>query len=123
MTATYDTGTDVGKVRLYIQDTDVSPESDAIFTDEEIQVFLTEEGSVKSAAALGLETIASDKARLSMMLKSLNYGEDTRGASRELLERAQRLRETETAAFGWAEQSLTDQNVIDAVINRALRGQ
>ena len=58
-----------------------------------------------------------------MMLKSLNYGEDTRGASRELLGRAQRLRETETAAFGWAEQSLTDQNVIDAVINRALRGQ
>ena len=40
MTATYNTGTDIGKVRLYIQDTDGSPASDAMSTDDQIQAFL-----------------------------------------------------------------------------------
>lgn len=40
MSADYDLGTDVGKVRLITGDTDVTPESDAVFTNEEITYFL-----------------------------------------------------------------------------------
>ena len=41
MSANYDLSTNVGKVRLIIGDTDVHPETDAVFTDEEIGYFLT----------------------------------------------------------------------------------
>jgi len=40
MSANYDLATNVGKVRLIVGDTDVIPESDAVFTDEEITYFL-----------------------------------------------------------------------------------
>ncbi len=56
MAATYDLTTNVGKVRLIIGDTDVHPESDAIFTDAEINHFLTVNGSdIDLAAADALE--------------------------------------------------------------------
>ncbi len=49
--------TDIGKVRLQIPDIDENP----LFTDEEIQVFLDiEDGDIKGALALALETIAGD---------------------------------------------------------------
>jgi len=40
MTATYDITTAVGQVRLKIGDTDVTPATDAVFTDEELTYFL-----------------------------------------------------------------------------------
>jgi len=49
--STYDPSTNVGKVRLFIQDTD---ESKAKFNDAEINVFITEAGSSKLRAAAGL---------------------------------------------------------------------
>ena len=44
-TYTYDITTAVGKVRLKIGDTDVSPSTDAVFTDEELTYFLTNNSS------------------------------------------------------------------------------
>ena len=56
MTATYDLATNVGKVRLVIGDTDVTPATDAVFTDEELTYFLTENGNnINLAAADALE--------------------------------------------------------------------
>jgi len=57
MAATYDLATDIGKVRLLIDDTDIA---DAHFTDEEITAFLTmASDSVNLAAAIALESWAS----------------------------------------------------------------
>lgn len=56
MAANYDLTTNVGKVRLIIGDTDVDPESDAVFTDAELDYFLTENSNnINLAAADALE--------------------------------------------------------------------
>ena len=61
MTATYDLTTSIGKVRLKIFDKDVTPATDAHFTDEELQVFLDEaEGDILIASALALEAWAAE---------------------------------------------------------------
>ena len=59
MTAIYDVTTDIGKVRLLIGDTDVTPATDAHFTDEEIQAMLTMYGDVLLAASYLLESWAA----------------------------------------------------------------
>lgn len=122
MAATYDVSTDIGKIRLFIGDTDVDPESDAIFTDEELQVFLDLEGSVRSAAAAAIEALANDKARTAKMLKTLNFQKDDRTAAATMLATAERLRETDVQ-FGVAEQSITDAATADLMLNKALREQ
>ncbi|MDD4986146.1 MAG: hypothetical protein PHQ43_10235 [Dehalococcoidales bacterium] len=58
MTASYDLATDIGQIRLLIGDTDVVPATDAHFTDEELQVFLTLGGGVYMAAAMALKAWA-----------------------------------------------------------------
>ncbi len=55
MAFTYDITTDIGKVRLLIGDTDITPTTDAQFSDEEIQVFIDMGGSVLMGAAKALE--------------------------------------------------------------------
>jgi len=72
MTATYDIATDIGKVRLLIGDTDVTPATDAHFTDEEIQAFLTLYGDVLMAASYLLESWA---ASLAGAMKSEHIGD------------------------------------------------
>src|SRR3569623_1873937 len=61
MPAQIDPDTDIGKVRLLISHVD---QSALIFTDQEINGFLTLEGGVKLAAAQALDTIASNEALL-----------------------------------------------------------
>jgi len=58
-TWTYDPTNDIGKVRLLIGDTDITPTSDAHFTDEEIQAMLTLYGDVLLAASYLLESWAA----------------------------------------------------------------
>ena len=54
--ATYDLTNNVGKVRLVIGDTDVDPDSDAVFMDAEITYFLTvNSNNINLAAADALE--------------------------------------------------------------------
>lgn len=56
MTVTYDITNDVGKIRLIIGDKTILS---AQFTDEELQYFLTAEGSINLAAAGALEAWAA----------------------------------------------------------------
>jgi len=61
MAHTYDLTTDIGKVRLYIGDRDITPTTDAQFSDEEIQVFLDKAGSsILLASSFALEAWASN---------------------------------------------------------------
>jgi len=95
-TATYDLSTDIGKLRLEIGDTDVTPSTDAIFLDAELQVFLNRVNSsavdtgMESVAAAGyaLMAIAANQARLGKMVRTLNFTKDTRTVARELVEQA-----------------------------------
>jgi len=62
MATTYNTGNNIGKVRLYANDTNVS---NAAFTDEELQVFIdaAPSNNLRIAAAWALRTLAFDTAR------------------------------------------------------------
>ena len=89
MAFTYDPTTDRGKVRLIVPD---RVDTGHVFTDAEIDTFLTMEVDVRRSAALALETIASDEA---MVLKVIKLGDlSTNGAqlSEALLKRAAALR-------------------------------
>ena len=91
MTATYVAGTSIGRVRLLITDTNTA---DAIFTDEEINDFLSMEGdSVLYAAAMALETIGTSEALTSKVIRLLDLSTDGRAVSAELRARAATLRE------------------------------
>ena len=59
MAYTYDITTEIGQVRRLINDTDITPTTDAEFSDEEIQFFLDLGGSVLMAAAKALESSAA----------------------------------------------------------------
>ncbi len=61
---------DVEKVRLRIGDTDVSGSATtAVFSDEEIQYFVTSAGSVLKAAIMALRTVLASKALLAKRAK------------------------------------------------------
>lgn len=109
MSATYNVSTDIGKVRLLIPDRVLT---DAVFQDDEISAFLSMEGdSVHRAAALGLETIASDTAATLRVTNLLGfYNVDGARASDALLKRAAELRKQADAQdaregdlFDWAD--------------------
>lgn len=81
--------TNLGRVRLLINDTDEEP----VFSDEEIEVFLTLEGqSVKLAAAQALDTIADDEALTSKVIKSQDLSTDGPSVAAGLRARATSLR-------------------------------
>lgn len=61
MTATYDLTTDVGRLRLAIGDTDTA---NAMFSDEELQVFITAAGSWEQAALMAVDGLIAKYAQL-----------------------------------------------------------
>lgn len=82
--------TDLGKVRLLIPDTD---ESNQLFSDAQITAFLTMEGGiVKKAAAAALETIASNEAMVSKVIRAQDLSTDGAKVAAELRARAAELR-------------------------------
>lgn len=90
MAFTYDVTSDAGQVRLLATDTD---EAEPLFSDAEISAFLTLEGSsVRRAAALALETIASQQALLLKVIRRLDVETDGAKVSDSLLKRADKLR-------------------------------
>lgn len=104
MAFTYDTNTDVGRVRLLTFD---SSATSYTFEDAEIATFLAlEESSVKRAAALALETIASNEAMTLKVMRLLDLQTDGARTSDALLKRAAELRKQadreEMAASGGA---------------------
>ena len=89
-TFTYDPSDgSVGRVRLLIGDTDTA---DAVYSDEEIAVFIAVESTINTAAALALETIASSVAMVVGKKSFLNNFEDGVSVSVELLKRGALLR-------------------------------
>lgn len=90
MAFTFDVATARGQVRLLIPD---RAAADPLFQDDEIDALLTLEGSsVRLAAALGLETLASDNAQTLKVIRLLDLTTDGAKTSDALLKRAERLR-------------------------------
>ncbi|OLT24413.1 hypothetical protein BJF79_13810 [Actinomadura sp. CNU-125] len=88
---TLDPATTVGQVRLLIPDKDPAL---LLFTDADISGFLALEGSsVKKAAALALETIASSEAMVSKVLQVQDLSTDGAKVADALMKRAAMLRQ------------------------------
>ncbi len=135
MAYTYDLATSLGQVRMLIPDRPADGATfganDAkLFTDSEITAFLDMEASiVKCAAALALETIASDNAMISKVIRLLDRATDGANASRALRERAAVLRQQAEAeaqadegpGFDWAEMVVNPFAARERIINEELR--
>ena len=121
MTVTYDIGTDVGKVRLKIGDTDTD---NAILSDEEIEYFLdVRDGNINLASADALEAIAASDSFLAKVQRIGSYTEDLKSLADSIRKTAMLLRdqEEETPVVGFAEIAQTDFTARQIVINEALR--
>jgi hypothetical protein len=106
MAFTTDLNTDVGKVRLLLSDLDSTK---PIFPDDsQIQVFLDIElGDYKQAAALGLETIAGNRALTMQVVQLLDLKMDGKSTAESLLKVAKQHRDNSNldwAGFDIAEQ-------------------
>jgi hypothetical protein len=85
-----DYATDVGKVRLLINDVD---ETGLVFPDTQIQAFLTLEGdNVKRAAAQAIDTIADNEALASKVITDHQLQTDGAKLADALRKRAATLR-------------------------------
>lgn len=98
---TVDPTTSLGLVRLLATDVD---EEDPLFTDAQIQAFLTLEGSdTRLAAAQALDTIASSEALVSKKVRTADgLATDGPAVAAELRARAAALREQSNAGAGLA---------------------
>lgn len=130
MTATYtpESPTDRDKVRLLAADTDVA---DPFFTDEEIALFLSLEGSnIRRASAMALEAIAGQQVLLLKKLTLLNQiTTDGPAVAAALRARAKELREQASeseiragSVFDVAEMSVNEFTDSEILYNAVLRG-
>ncbi len=109
MTATYVLTTNIGKVRLTIGDKDIT---DTIFTDEELQIFLDDNGdSIPLASADALEAWASTYLANADTEKIGDYSYGQKIVDK-MLALAKRLRTADAAtpAFEWSEYDLSGEN-------------
>jgi hypothetical protein len=98
--------TDVGKIRLMITDTD---ESDFIFTDDQINAFLSIEDDVlECGAALALETIASQQVLTDKYLSIGDISLNGVAPAENLMKRAAGLRR------GVGASSVSSVQIVDA---------
>lgn len=95
MAFTFDLSNDIGKARLLIPD---SSPANYVFEDDELAALLAMEGGVvKRAAALALETIASNEALVLKVIRLLDLSTDGAKTADALLKRAALLRTQATA--------------------------
>jgi len=108
MAFTYDTTTDIGKVRLLIHDQVNLPDHPAHYSDAEIQIFLDSGGSVKLAAAEALEAWAAYYSDSPDSEKMGDYSYTKKGQA-NMLALADRYRKSEedTPAMEIASMDLT----------------
>jgi len=124
MAFTYDVTTAAGQVRLLIPDRNAG---DYVFEDTEIDAFLSIEGSnVKRAAAMGIETIASNTAMVLKVIRLLDLTTDGAKTSDALLARAKLLRaqaddEDVAGGFDIAEMVVDDFTYRERLRKEALR--
>lgn len=103
MAFTYDPTTDRGRVRLRISDVDTD---NPVFTDEEIDTFLAAEpDDWRLAAALALDTIATNEALVLKIIRTLDLQTDGARLADSLGKQAAALRAQvdDTGAFAIAE--------------------
>lgn len=132
----YDLTTDVGQVRLLIDDRDLShvvglplEKRSAIFTDAEIGMFLSSAKTVYGAAAVALTTIAGNRSLLVRSRKIGNTDVDYGDIRADLLRQADAFRKQEVLvgsdlnapADAIAEQSWTEFSARQIIVNEALR--
>ena len=96
MAHTYDLTTKIGQVRLLIGDTDITPTTDAQFSDEEIQFFLDLGGSILMGAAKALEAWAATEAN-NLDSERMGDYQYTRGAVNKKLTLAKEYAAQDTA--------------------------
>jgi hypothetical protein len=128
MTFTYDLATTIGQVRLLIPDRDSGA---VFFQDDEINVFLAlNNNNVYLAAALALDTMASNEAYVQKRIRLMDLSTDGVGTAAELRARAAALREQSRAAdadagelFDIAETNVDPFTARQIVHNQALRDQ
>lgn len=97
MTFSYDEniGDDVSEVRLILGDTD---STDVLLQDEEIDFFLTDEGSVEGAAARGAEAIAAKFSRRADVSIG-DYSEKLNQVADHYFKLAEKIRKQESRMF------------------------
>lgn len=89
----YDPTTPAGQVRLLATDTS-DVEGDQVFNDPEIDTFLLlEGGNVRRAAAMAIETIATNEALVLKVIRTLDLQTDGAKLADVLLKRAKALRD------------------------------
>jgi hypothetical protein len=126
MAFSFDPTTTIGRVRLLIPD---RVAAEAIFSDAEIEAFLSVEGdSVKRAAALGLEVVASDEAYVQKAIHLGDLWTDGAKTANALMDRAKLLREqaaqddpAELAAFDVASYAFDPFGTSEIITNGWLR--
>jgi hypothetical protein len=125
VTYTYELSNDIGRVRLLVPDRN---QENAVFSDEEITAFVSLEGGVYRAAALALETVASDTAATLRVTRTLGLEVDGAKASDALLKRAAGLRKQaddiearDVPLFDWAEMALNGPSAREILRNDVLR--
>lgn len=123
MSFTFNTTTNIGRVRTLINDT---TEASAVLSDEEINVFLgLESNDIYMSAASALESIIINKQLLSKLIAAGDYKEDNRNVADKLGKIAERYRQAAKSipADAYAEVAVTDFNYSEIEINKALRNE
>lgn len=122
MSFTYDTTTDLGRVRLLITDRDAAR---PIFDDAEITAFLDlNDGSVAFAAGQALRTIAASEVLILKRITTLDLTTDGPAVAKSLNELADKIeaREAEGGYFDWAEAVETPWQSDERVLKQWERG-
>lgn len=125
MAFTYDTTTARGHVRLIIGDTDTVTVANQIFTDAEIDAFLSmQDDVVKLAAAQALEALASKQAYIQKVITVGDLKTDGAKLAAEFRAQAAALRKQveDEPAFDWAEQAVTPAAGLEIIVKDAMRG-
>lgn len=103
---TIDETTDIGAVRMIIQDTNVE---EAMFTDAAITRLLSMNGDdIRLAAAAALDIMASSQAMILKVIRTLDLSTDGTAVARALREHAKQLREDAEKADAADEGGLFD---------------
>lgn len=115
--SSYDVTTDRGRVRLLVSDVGGSDGSTFLFTNAEVDAFLTLRGDdVMLAAALALRTIAGNEAMTSKVIRFLDLQTDGAKLAQALLQLADKY---EAQADGDVDFDIAEMGV-DVFSRRAL---
>lgn len=94
MPFTYDPTTARGRVRLLVADTDETTSAKQIFTDAEIDAFLTvEDNEVFAAAAAACEAISASSARSAVAYRAVGMSIDKSDIPQHFMSLAEKYRE------------------------------